>query len=216
MSSENQLEDFDIYPYLFTLFPGDEPKVHVSRLHARLDQNGGGDFTEIQPALDAAADGDTVLVRPGEYVIVEPLDFNRLRDPERPVKNLEVRSEGGAEVTTVRMSEAPLDLTRANVVTFQNGEGEASTLEGFTLTGGTPPTTTKMAERYPTPSPTTTCASLRRHAHVGTSTIRCSYDPVRVGGKGEVCANGYRTTGSSREWCTATASMQNVNVTSPW
>jgi len=34
-----------------------------------VDPSGGGDFTEIQPAIDAAADGDTVLVQPGEYVI---------------------------------------------------------------------------------------------------------------------------------------------------
>ena len=30
-----------------------------------VDQNGGGDFTGIQSALDAAQDGDTVLVMPG-------------------------------------------------------------------------------------------------------------------------------------------------------
>jgi hypothetical protein len=32
-----------------------------------VDQGGGGDFTAIQPAVDAAADGDTVLVRAGSY-----------------------------------------------------------------------------------------------------------------------------------------------------
>ena len=30
-----------------------------------VDLNGGEDYTEIQPAIDAAADGDTVLVRQG-------------------------------------------------------------------------------------------------------------------------------------------------------
>ena len=39
---------------------------------------GGVEFIEIQPAIDAAEDGDEVLVRPGEYVITEPIDFNRL------------------------------------------------------------------------------------------------------------------------------------------
>ena len=33
-----------------------------------VDLNGGGDFTEIQAAIDAAGDGDTVLVAAGEYV----------------------------------------------------------------------------------------------------------------------------------------------------
>jgi len=44
-----------------------------------VDLNGGADYTEIQSAIDAAEDGDTVLVRPGEYVIAEPINFNRLR-----------------------------------------------------------------------------------------------------------------------------------------
>ncbi len=58
-----------------------------------------------------AADGDTVLVKPGEYVITEPINFNRPHDPENPasppVKNIVVKSEGGPEVTTIRMAEAP-------------------------------------------------------------------------------------------------------------
>ena len=49
-----------------------------------VDPGGGGDFTEIQPAIDAAADGDTVLVKSGEYVITEPIDFNSLHDPDDP------------------------------------------------------------------------------------------------------------------------------------
>lgn len=32
-----------------------------------VQRDGSGDFTTIQPALDAAADGDTVLIGPGEY-----------------------------------------------------------------------------------------------------------------------------------------------------
>ncbi len=52
-----------------------------------VDLNGGGDFTEIQPAIDAAEDGDTVLVRSGEYVITESIDFNPLHDPEDPGSN---------------------------------------------------------------------------------------------------------------------------------
>ena len=49
-----------------------------------VDPGGGGDFREIQPAIDVAADGDTVLVKPGEYVVAEPIDFNGFRDPEDP------------------------------------------------------------------------------------------------------------------------------------
>jgi hypothetical protein len=42
-----------------------------------VDLNGGADYTDIQSAIDAAADGDTVIVKPGEYVITEPINFNR-------------------------------------------------------------------------------------------------------------------------------------------
>ena len=68
-----------------------------------VDLNGGADYTDIQAAIDAAKDGDTVLVKPGEYVITEPINFNRLHDPDDPasppVKNIIVKSEVGAGVT---------------------------------------------------------------------------------------------------------------------
>ncbi len=104
-----------------------------------VDLNGGADYTDIQSAIDAAADGDTVLVKPGEYVISEPIDFNRLHDPDNPesppVKNITLSSEGGAEVTTIRMSGA--DAEWRSVLLFENGETEKSVLEGLTLSGGT-------------------------------------------------------------------------------
>jgi len=40
-----------------------------------VDPDGSGDFTQIQVAIDAAADGDTVLVKPGEYVVTESIDL---------------------------------------------------------------------------------------------------------------------------------------------
>jgi hypothetical protein len=46
-----------------------------------VDGGGQGDYTDIQSALDAASDGDTILVKPGTYEIDASLDLNRLHDP---------------------------------------------------------------------------------------------------------------------------------------
>ena len=43
------------------LVPAARADVHV------VDAGGGGDFTDLQPAVDAAQDGDTLLVKPGNY-----------------------------------------------------------------------------------------------------------------------------------------------------
>ena len=102
----------------------------------RVHLDGSADYTDIQTALDHASDGDIVLVAPGDYIITEPIDFNRLHDPENPdsppLKNLVLRSDAGALETTIRMSETAADPERASVVIIDG----ASTLEGFTVTGG--------------------------------------------------------------------------------
>jgi hypothetical protein len=108
-----------------------------------VDVSGGAAYTDIQSALDAAADGDTVLVKPGEYVIRQPLTFNRTPSPSgAPAKNLILKSENGPGGTTIRLS-APIGYSlyddlgeRVAVVAFEAAESEASRLEGFTITGG--------------------------------------------------------------------------------
>jgi hypothetical protein len=85
------------------------------------------DFDTIQPGIDAAVDGDTVLVAPGEYVITEPVTFRG--------KAITVQSEAGRDETTIRMGTVA-DTNRGSVVIFENNETDASVLDGFTITGG--------------------------------------------------------------------------------
>ncbi len=83
------------------------------------------DYGTIQGAIDAAANGDTVIVRPdsvhgGPYV--ENIDFLG--------KAIEVRSQLGPDVTTIDGNGT------WQVVTFKSGEGTSTVLEGFTITNG--------------------------------------------------------------------------------
>ena len=87
-----------------------------------------GDYATIQAAIDAAAEGDTVLVAPGEYVITEPITYRG--------KGITVRGEAGPDVTTIRMAAVPADPNRASVIIFENGETNAAMLEGVKITGG--------------------------------------------------------------------------------
>lgn len=74
----------------------------------------------IQAAINAAQNGDTVIVAPGTYF--ESINFNG--------KAITIRSEGGPNVTVI-------DAGGTNsVVTFTNGEGISSKLIGFTIQNG--------------------------------------------------------------------------------
>ena len=78
------------------------------------------DYTSIQAAIDAAEDGDTILVKPGTYA--ENVDFSG--------KAVLLRSEQGAGETTIDGNQA------GSVVAFRSGEDQFSVLSGFTLTNG--------------------------------------------------------------------------------
>ncbi len=93
-----------------------------------VDLDGNGHHTAIQPAINEAADGDTVLVMPGTYESCEPITFLG--------KRITVRSEAGPETTIIRMCNVPLVPERGSVVIFERGETAASVLEGFIVTGG--------------------------------------------------------------------------------
>lgn len=74
----------------------------------------------IQAGIDAAKDGDTVVVAPGSYQ--ENIDFKG--------KAITLKSSGGAAATIIDGSQA------GAVVTFQSGEWLTSVLDGFTVRNG--------------------------------------------------------------------------------
>ena len=80
------------------------------------------DYPTIQGAIDASSDGDEIIVAPGTYS--EAIDFLG--------KAIWLHSSDGADVTTI--DAAGLDTS---VVKCVNGEGSATIIEGFTITGGT-------------------------------------------------------------------------------
>lgn len=77
-------------------------------------------YATIQDAINAAVNGDSVIVRPGTYV--ENIDFIG--------KSITVRSEMGADATVIDGND------NGSVVSFVNLENDSSVLEGFTLTNG--------------------------------------------------------------------------------
>jgi hypothetical protein len=83
------------------------------------------DYTTVQAGIDAALDGDTVIVRDGTYLLTAALDFNG--------KAITVKSENGA-------ANCFLDgQNTTRVVYFHSGEANDSVLSGFTIRKGFAP-----------------------------------------------------------------------------
>ena len=81
------------------------------------------EYNDIQWAINFCQNGDTIIVRPGTYM--EHIDFLG--------KDLTLKSEKGSKYTVIDASNYYLK----SAVSFRNGEGPGSIIEGFTLTNGT-------------------------------------------------------------------------------
>lgn len=84
-----------------------------------------GDYATIQAAIDAAIDGDTVIVKPGRYI--ENLDFKG--------KTITLRSTNPADANVV-MSTIIDGGSKSACILIKNVKGEAI-IDGLTLTNGT-------------------------------------------------------------------------------
>jgi hypothetical protein len=86
-----------------------------------------GDYPTIQQGINASANGDTVLVQPGEYI--ENIDFGG--------KNIAVGSRFLTTGDTTYISSTIIDGDSAgSVVTFENGEDSTAVIVGFTIRDG--------------------------------------------------------------------------------
>lgn len=107
--------------------------LSVVTLSAQTTIHVPADQATIQAAIDAANNGDTVLVDPGTYF--ENMNFNG--------KAITVTSSGGAAVTIIDGGK------NGSVVSFHNSETLKSVLNGFTLQNGEVPSSpTTMVEGF--------------------------------------------------------------------
>ena len=102
-------------------------------LYVDVNVSAGGDglswataFDTIQEGIDAAVDGDTVIVAEGMYY--ETINFGD--------KSITVRSTDPNDPDVVAETITDANSDANNVVVFNSGEDENSILNGFTITGG--------------------------------------------------------------------------------
>ena len=102
-----------------------------------VEKDGTGDFTIIQDALDAAADGDTVLVGAGRFDTFRPYDT--LNDGFRLTTIMMVRKQlliqgAGRDSTIVGPEEIVFEIDGRSTSSMYVDQGGLSTIRGFEFT----------------------------------------------------------------------------------
>ncbi len=95
----------------------------------RVDGAGGGDYVTIMEGIEAAAQGDTVLVAAGTY------SGPGNRDISFGGKDVYLLSESGPELTIIDCEH------EARGFVILGGQTQGTVIEGFTVTNGAPPDT---------------------------------------------------------------------------
>ncbi|MBN2131210.1 MAG: hypothetical protein JW741_17045, partial [Sedimentisphaerales bacterium] len=104
------------------------PQTPTRRPDIRVDDNGPADFHTIQAAVDAASEGEGIVVAEGLYVENVFIEG----------KNIRLRSTDPNDPNVVAATIIDGDF-RGSVVTFLGTESNTCLLRGFTLQRGSAP-----------------------------------------------------------------------------
>ena len=117
---------FFLFPFSFLLFPFSSPLFPAT---LTVKQDGTGDYTIIQEAIDAAAMHDTVLVWPGTY-------FENLHIDAKPVTLASLYLTTGQDEYIYQTIIDGSTIKNSVIVADNFPDGEQGTICGFTIQKG--------------------------------------------------------------------------------